>query len=68
MTKVAKFFSMLTNDESGTAVTEWVVVASIMALAGIGTYLTIGGDVASILGVIEGEVGTMASDVAGGGT
>jgi Flp pilus assembly pilin Flp len=68
MTKVAKFFSMLTNDERGTAVTEWVVVASIMALAGIGTYLTIGGDVASILGVIETDVGAMEAGVSGGGT
>lgn len=59
MSKLANIFTMLKNDESGTAVTEWVVVASIMALAGIGTYLTIGGDVASILGVIETDIGSM---------
>ena len=65
MTKLTHIFATLMNDESGTAVTEWVVVASIMALAGIGTYLTIGGDVASILTVIEGDLGNLKAGVPG---
>ena len=65
MTKLTHIFATLMNDESGTAVTEWVVVASIMALAGIGTYLTIGGDVASILGVIETDLGNLKGGVPG---
>jgi Flp pilus assembly pilin Flp len=65
MTKLTHIFATLMNDESGTAVTEWVVVASIMALAGVATFLAIGGDVASILGTIATDVGVMETGVNG---
>jgi Flp pilus assembly pilin Flp len=58
------FFHALIKDEAGTAVTEWVVVASIMALAGIATFLAIGEDVEAILDTISDDVDGV---VAGGG-
>ena len=58
-----KFVKSLLKDESGTAVTEWVVAASIMAMAGIATFATIGGNVSDILGKISTEVGNLATDV-----
>jgi Flp pilus assembly pilin Flp len=58
-----KFVMSLLKDESGTAVTEWVVAASIMAMAGIATFAAIGEDVSSILGVISSEVNTLETSV-----
>lgn len=61
-----KFVKSLLKDEAGTAVTEWVVAASIMAMAGIATFATIGGNVSEILGKISSEVTTLKGDVLGG--
>jgi Flp pilus assembly pilin Flp len=58
-----KFIEALLMDESGTAVTEWVVAASIMAMAGIATFAAIGEDVAAILGKISTEVNTLEASV-----
>lgn len=58
-----KFIEALLMDESGTAVTEWVVAASIMAMAGIVTFTAIGTDVKSILGSIETAVNTLETSV-----
>jgi len=58
-----KFVKSLLKDESGTAVTEWVVAASIMAMAGIATFATIGGHVSDILGKISTEVTSLATQV-----
>jgi len=57
----------LFKDESGTAVTEWVVAASIMAMAGIITFAAIGTNVSSILGIIDSEVASLQGSVTGGG-
>jgi Flp pilus assembly pilin Flp len=58
-----KFFRKLRKDERGTAVTEWVVAASIMAMAGIATFATIGENVKPILGKISSEVTTLEGKV-----
>lgn len=58
-----KFVVSLLKDEAGTAVTEWVVAASIMAMAGIATFALIGGNVKTILGVIDGDVTDLATQV-----
>jgi Flp pilus assembly pilin Flp len=60
-----KLFVSLLKDEAGTAVTEWVVAASIMALAGIATFVLIGENVKNVLGGISTEVGTLATKVPG---
>jgi Flp pilus assembly pilin Flp len=49
-------FMSLLKDESGTAVTEWVVAASIMAVAGIAAFGTIGGAVKNILASINAPI------------
>lgn len=56
-----KSFKSLLKDESGTAVTEWVVAASIMAMAGIATFGTIGSNVSDILGKIDTAVAGLAA-------
>jgi Flp pilus assembly pilin Flp len=58
-----KFVMSLLKDEEGTAVTEWVVAASIMAMAGIATFAAIGSDVSSILGKISTEVDSLKTSV-----
>jgi Flp pilus assembly pilin Flp len=46
----------LLRDESGTAVTEWIVAASIMAIAGIVTFSTIATEAGKILTAISNGV------------
>jgi Flp pilus assembly pilin Flp len=60
---MTKFIASLLKDESGTAVTEWIVAASIMAIAGIVTFSTIAGDAKTILGAISAGVADLAGDV-----
>ena len=60
-----KVLVSLLKDESGTAVTEWVVAASIMAMAGIATFAAIGSNVSSILGTISSEVQELTTSVQG---
>jgi Flp pilus assembly pilin Flp len=64
------FVMSLLRDEEGTAVTEWVVAASIMAMAGIATFAAIGSNVQDILGQINTQVQDLRTSVdagAGGG-
>ena len=58
-----KFVMSLLQDEEGTAVTEWVVAASIMAMAGIATFAAIGSDVSSILTKISTQVDSLKTSV-----
>lgn len=58
-----KFVVSLLNDESGTAVTEWVVAASIMAMAGIVTFAAIGTNVSEILAKVSTEVDSLQTSV-----
>jgi Flp pilus assembly pilin Flp len=58
---MTKFITKLLKDESGTAVTEWIVAASIMAIAGIMTF----SDIASQASIILTAVKTGVTDLAG---
>lgn len=60
-----KSFKSLLKDESGTAVTEWVVAASIMAMAGIATFGTIGTNMSGILTNISDAITALAGQVGG---
>lgn len=54
-----KLMQSLLRDESGTAVTEWIVAASIMAIAGIVTFSTIADSAKSILGSINTAIAAL---------
>lgn len=60
---MTKFMQSLLRDESGTAVTEWIVAASIMAIAGIVTFSTIAGDAKTILTSISTGVTALEAQV-----
>jgi Flp pilus assembly pilin Flp len=60
---MTKFITSLLKDESGTAVTEWIVAASIMAIAGIVTFSNIADDAKTILGSIASGVSGLADKV-----
>ncbi|HEX6978890.1 MAG TPA: hypothetical protein VF342_06285 [Alphaproteobacteria bacterium] len=53
----------LLHDDSGTAVTEWIVAASIMAIAGIATFSLIADQAKIILDEINTEVTGLANKV-----
>ena len=60
---MTKFMQSLLRDESGTAVTEWIVAASIMAIAGIVTFSTIADNAKVILDEIDTRVEELANKV-----
>lgn len=60
---MTKFMQSLLRDESGTAVTEWIVAASIMAIAGIVTFSTIADNAKIILDEIDVRVEELANKV-----
>lgn len=64
MSKFVKFAQALAQDEGGVVTMEWAVAASIVAVAGIVTFIAIGENVSDILGVVN----TQLNDLAGGVT
>jgi Flp pilus assembly pilin Flp len=60
---MTKFITSLLKDESGTAVTEWIVAASIMAIAGIITFSNIAEDAKTILDKVASGVDQLAGQV-----
>jgi Flp pilus assembly pilin Flp len=64
---MTKFMQSLLRDESGTAVTEWIVAASIMAIAGIVTFSSIADNAKTILGAVDSGVSGLADKVPAAG-
>lgn len=58
---MTKFMQSLLRDESGTAVTEWIVAASIMAIAGIATFSSIADQAKIILDIVDTKVTALAT-------
>ncbi len=65
MEKMMMVIKKFWKEEEGTETVEWAVVAGLVIVAAAGTWVLIGGHVTSIIGRLEGAVGT--ADVAPAG-
>lgn len=66
MEKMWTLIKKFVKEEEGTETVEWAIVAGLVILAAAGLWITIGSDVASIIGKLAGA--TTAADTAAVGT